>query len=212
MPNAGKQLSDGNPTGTSLGQSTSDKVSLYDVAPVAQRADASQVAITDSTGGTVSDTFAAGVGIYYLPINLPLAGITGTVDVITTFTPGHKFKILAVDFAVTKVVSTAAKAATLNLEIGTTNLTGGVVALTSANCTPLGTIIAGTAVTAANTGSAADTVSVEASSVTAFAEGDGTLFVKIQNMDTADQAAAIADKWNELRTVLLNLGAISGAA
>ena len=37
---AGKQLSDGNPDGTSLGQSTSDKISLYGVPPIAQRASA----------------------------------------------------------------------------------------------------------------------------------------------------------------------------
>lgn len=34
----GKQLSDGNPDGTSLGQSASDKVSVYGVTPVVQAA------------------------------------------------------------------------------------------------------------------------------------------------------------------------------
>lgn len=34
----GKQLSDGNPDGTSLGQSTTDKVSVYGVTPVVQGA------------------------------------------------------------------------------------------------------------------------------------------------------------------------------
>lgn len=33
----GKQLSDGNSDGTSLGQSATDKVSLYGVTPIAQR-------------------------------------------------------------------------------------------------------------------------------------------------------------------------------
>ncbi len=33
----GKQLSDLNPDGTSLGQSATDKISLYGVTPVAQR-------------------------------------------------------------------------------------------------------------------------------------------------------------------------------
>lgn len=33
----GKQLSDGNSDGTSLGQSSTDKVSLYGVTPIAQR-------------------------------------------------------------------------------------------------------------------------------------------------------------------------------
>jgi hypothetical protein len=33
----GKQLSDGNPDGTSLGQSASDVISLYGATPIAQR-------------------------------------------------------------------------------------------------------------------------------------------------------------------------------
>ena len=39
----GKQLSDLNPDGTALGQSASDKVSLYGVTPVIQRAYSSAV-------------------------------------------------------------------------------------------------------------------------------------------------------------------------
>lgn len=180
--------------------------------PATKRADASQVAFTDSTTGTVADTIAAGVGIYYWPIHLNLAGITGNVDVLTTFTPGHKFKIMALDFYATTIASTASKLATLNLEIGTTNLTGGAVALTTSSCGTLGAVTAGSAVTAANTGSASDTVSLEASSVTAFVEGSGTLMIKIQNMDTADAFASIADKFNEVRTVLTRHDIMTGAA
>jgi len=206
-----QQLRDGNDEGTSLGAATTDLISFYGVTPADQPSGTGQAAITDSTTGTAANTAAAGVGVYYLPVNLPLAGITGNVDVITAFTPGHKFKILAVDFFVTKIASTAAKAATLNLEIGTTNLTGGVVALTTANCGTLGAAVAGSAVTAANTGSSSDTVSVEASSVTAFGEGDGTLMIKIQNMDMADAVASILQRTNKFRTDFVELGLIAGA-
>jgi hypothetical protein len=48
-----RQLSDGSPDGQSLGQSTTDKVSLYGVAPVAQRAGAAQAT---SLVGTASST------------------------------------------------------------------------------------------------------------------------------------------------------------
>ena len=113
--------------------------------------------------------------IFNLPVNL--ASITGAGDVLTTWTPGFAGKIISLDFAVTVPVTTAAKAATLNAEIGTTNLTGGTVALTSANCTPLGAIVAGAAITAANSFSATDTVSIEAASVTAFSEGAGVLII-----------------------------------
>lgn len=195
-----------------MGQAVTEKIGFYGTAPVIQRGDASQVAFTDDTTGTVSDTMAAGVGVHTISIPITLAAITGAGDVITTYTPGYKFKLLAVDFRIFEPVTTAAKAATLNLEIGTANVTGGVIALTSANCTPLGVAVAGSAITAANTGSATDAISIEAASVTAFVEGAGVVLIKIQNMDTADAAASVADKLNEYRTALVNLGLVKGAA
>jgi|GEM_PF-906902 len=116
--------------------------------------------------------------IMALPI--VLAQITSAGDVLTNFTPGFAGKIVGLDFAVTVPVTTASKAVTLNAEIGTTNLTGGTVALTSANCTPLGAVVAGAAVTAANVFTASDTISIEAASVTAFAEGEGVLYIKMR--------------------------------
>ena len=158
-------------------------------------------AMTDNSTGTVSDTIAAGVGIYTKTFEIALAGITDA-DILTSFLPGHKFKILAFDFYTTVAVTTAAKASTINLEIGTTNLTGGVISLTSATCTPKGVKVAGTAVTALNTGSATDVISVEASATTAFVEGSGFFAIRIQNMDTADAIAAFADKLNDFRTAV----------
>jgi predicted HD phosphohydrolase len=61
-----KHLSDGNPDGTVLGQSSTDKVGLHGATPVAQRSGADQAAIgaalTHSVGtadGTVDDVGAA---------------------------------------------------------------------------------------------------------------------------------------------------------
>ncbi|MDE2144972.1 MAG: hypothetical protein KGJ01_03345 [Patescibacteria group bacterium] len=51
----GKNTSDG----STLGQSITDLISFYGVTPIAQRTNANQAAITDSTGGTASTTFAA---------------------------------------------------------------------------------------------------------------------------------------------------------
>mgnify|MGYP001602698178 CR=1 FL=1 len=113
-----------------------------------------------------------------LSIPITLANVANG-DVLTTFTPGFAGRIESIAFAVTTAVTTGAKATTLNLEIGTTNLTGGSLALTSANCTPLGAVVAATAVTAANTFTATDTISVEAASTTAFVEGAGVLLVTL---------------------------------
>lgn len=120
---------------------------------------------------------------YVLPFFFNLAEIAANGDLLTNYTIGHRFAIVGVDFQVCKPVTTAAKLASINLEIGTTDLTGGVVALTSALATPAGKQVAGSAVTAANTGTSTDTISIEASGVTAFSEGSGWLMVKVQNLD-----------------------------
>lgn len=127
------------------------------------------------------------VGVQLLAFYMPLAEIAATGDLLTNYIPGYAFKILAVDVRVLKAATTAAKLATLNMEIGTTDLTGGVVALTSANCTPAGVAVAGTAVTAGNVGTATDSFSIEASGVTAFVEGSIQVLVALQNIDTLNE-------------------------
>ena len=51
-----KQLSDGNPGGSGLGQSTADLISLYGVTPVSQRSNAVQALSLMSAGSYVSVT------------------------------------------------------------------------------------------------------------------------------------------------------------
>lgn len=151
-----------------------------------QRAD-----LTDNSGGTVVTTFAAGIGDYVLSIPIPNLATVADGDVITGLVIPHRFKIKQVDAHVINEVTTAAKASTLNLEIGTTDLTGGAVALTSANLATLGAKVAGSSVTANNVGAAGAAISVEASSTTAFSEGGIMLSVHIQNLDVADALAGI---------------------
>lgn len=148
---------------------------------------ASNITVTNSSG----ETWAAGteyvinIDVYDGPARIPicipiaLAGVTAA-DIVTAIRPGIDGYIEHMEFLVTTVVTTAAKAATLNAEIGTTNLTGGTIALTSANCTPLGATVAAAAITANNRITRKDTLSIEAASVTAFAEGAGLLIVYIR--------------------------------
>lgn len=51
---AANQLSNGNSEGTKLGQSTSDKIAFYGGTPVAQRANASQAAVSTTASTTTS--------------------------------------------------------------------------------------------------------------------------------------------------------------
>lgn len=104
-------------------------------------------------------------------------------DIITTYTPGFAGKITKFSALVTDPVTTASDLTTLNLEIGTTDLTGGALALTSANMTPLGAVVDSTAITAANVFSATDTISMEASATTAFAEGEIAVIIKLEPLD-----------------------------
>lgn len=101
-------------------------------------------------------------------------------DVITDIRPNIYGWIEDWSFLVTDPVTTGSKLATLNLEINTTDVTGGALALTSAAATPLGKEIAGAAITGANYITPKDTLSVEATSVTAFVEGEGVLMIKIR--------------------------------
>jgi hypothetical protein len=61
-----KQLSDGNPDGTTLGQSSTDLIAFYGATPIARPAGAAQAAVTDASGGTAAATngIAALTGTY----------------------------------------------------------------------------------------------------------------------------------------------------
>lgn len=157
---------------------------------------------TDNSTGASGDTIAAGVGVSIIPFFVNLVDI-GNADLLTNYTPGYKFKILAVHFAVEKAATTAAKLATITPKISGVSVTGGVLSLTSANCTPQGNVVSGSAVTALNTGSAAATISLTGSGVTAFVEGSGWILLRIQSMDTADAFASISSKMNSLITSVL---------
>lgn len=174
---------------------STDAIAAADVGNLAYMVDDQTVAKTAAVGrkpaGRIVEVASDGVWVATAPVatahppqivSIPvdLASIVGAGDVVTTYTPGFAGRIEKIEFIVTKPATTEAKAATLNAEIGTTNLTGGAVALTSANCTPLGARVAGSAVTAANYFGPTDTISIESASVTAFAEGQGVLLLTIR--------------------------------
>lgn len=91
-------------------------------------------------------------------------------DVLTTWTPGFAGIVKTLDANVIVAATTASKAATINAEIGTDDVTGGL-ALTSANMTPIGAIVS-QALSGGVYFGPSDTISLEASSVTDFVEGE----------------------------------------
>lgn len=150
---------------------------------------ASEITITNLSGytwaaGTKVSLFFdqvddRGGGVVLLTFPLTLASIADG-DVVTNFRPGVDGVIEDVQFVTAVPASTASKLTTLNLEIGTTNLTGGTVALTTAAVNAIGKVVAGAAITGNNTLTRDSTLSVEASSTTAFVEGSGSLIVRIR--------------------------------
>lgn len=193
--------------GLHLGDGDTDRVAARSATPVAMPSATPQASIADSTGGTATtNTAAAGVGVQTVTIPIDLTSLANGNVNPTAYTPGYKFKILSATFAVNKPATTAAKASTLTMKIGSTSITGFSIALTSANCTPTGALVASSSITAANTGTASDTITLVAASTTAFVEGSGELLLKIQNLDTADAHAAEIARINELRRVLVLQG------
>lgn len=161
-------------------------------------------ALTDNSTGTASDTIAAGVGVTTLMFAVDLTTLTTLArELLTDYVLGYAFKILAVDFVVTDEGTGAGATQTINLEINSTNVTGGVINPTLANTATAGALVAGTAVTANNTGSNAATLSIEvAAGGTIFTAGQGIILVKVQNMDSANAIASLSDHINDLITAL----------
>ena len=140
----------------------------------------------------------------------PIVSIIGTagygalaMDVLTNFTVGYRFRLVDFYWVTTIVGAGAGASQTFNLEIGATNVTGGVLNVTLANTAIIGGVVGATAITAANIGSAADTISIEmAAGGTVFTSGSGYFVILIQNMDTADMACILSSKINDLITAL----------
>lgn len=202
-------------SGLHIGTDTTDRVGFHNALPTVQRAGAAEVALTDSTTGTAVTTLAAGVGRATITIkqsSLATGLSTSAIDILTAYTLGYRFKILAFDYVTTTVGTGTSASQSFNLAIGSTAVTGGVVNDTLASTATIGAITAGTAVTAANVGLATDTLSIKmAAGGTVFTAGAGYFVIKIQNMDTADAIAGIIAAHNEIRAALVEKGLIKGA-
>lgn len=102
-------------------------------------------------------------------------------SIAARFTPGHAGHIVKMTASVKTAVTTGSKAATFTPAVATVATTGGAVALTSANCTPVGAKVDGTAITAGAKFGPTDEITIAASSVTAFVEGEVLLHLHLAN-------------------------------
>lgn len=166
---------------------------------------------TDATGRAVPVSAGAVLGkaIYgaaaageLVPVRLQLDGtgegsIVGTTvvtfpfsftgtsrDLVTGYVPGFAGSILSIAVMVTTATTDADADATINAEIGSTNVTGGVVTLADtagggAAATPEGKVISGTAITAANAFDDNDAISIEYVVTSAFSDGAGLIVLTL---------------------------------
>jgi len=147
---------------------------------------AANITITNHSGfswpiGTKVDAyFDVNDGPARIPLHfhLKLAKIANG-DIVTEIRPGIDGTIEYWEAVVSDPATTGSKLSTLNLEIDTTNVTGGDLALTSATMTPLGAVV-GAAPTGANTLTRASKLSIEASATTAFVEGEIEITIYIR--------------------------------
>lgn len=130
-----------------------------------------------------------GSGRFLVPLYVQLAQIVNSTDVLN-YPLTFKGRLMAIGFSVQSKVTTAGKAATLTAKVKsgatTTNMTGGVLSLTSTNCTPEAAVVAGTAITALNKFQSGDSLVLSATAVTAFSEGTGYIMLTLINDDTLD--------------------------
>lgn len=149
--------------------------------PAATSYETNKTALVGSQGDGV--LAPAGYVPWIIPIQLA-SMTTAAADLITGFVPGFRGKIVSAQFFTTTLGTGSGASQVLNFEIGTTDLTGGVLTLTLATTTPLGNRIAATAITANNEFTATDAISLEvAASGTVFTAGNGHIVVMLQNYD-----------------------------
>jgi hypothetical protein len=128
----------------------------------------------------------ANAGVYLLSVPITLASMgTSAADLMTALPMPHRGKVVGTPYFVTAVAGTGTGATqTLNLEIGSTDVTGGTITITLASTSAIGELTTGAAVTAENEFEAGDTLSVEyAASGTVFTAGSGMLYIPIQNTE-----------------------------
>ncbi len=117
-----------------------------------------------------------------VPVAFPVILSTATTgQVIARFTPGKAGKIRTLDASVIQAATTASKAATLSVLISGVAVSGGNCGLTSANCTPLGAAVYGSAAVGSNAFTATQEITITANTVTTFAEGQVLALLYLQS-------------------------------
>lgn len=140
------------------------------------------VALESGASGNIISMLIEKKPLSFVQLAFPVAlAAIPAGDVVTSYPLPGAGRITGFRYVPSVVTTTTGDGMNLNLEIGTTNLTGGVLGLTSANTNTLGVVVDATAITAGNTYAPGALLSIEgATGAGAFAEGSGSLIVDVE--------------------------------
>ena len=112
------------------------------------------------------------------PVTIPVVlAAHSNGSIAARFTPNFDGQIDALTASVVNPATTGSKLATFTPAVATVATTGGALALTSANCTPVGAKVNASAITAGGSFTSGQEITIAASSVTAFIEGEVVLYL-----------------------------------
>lgn len=171
---------------------------LCGVSPAGSTTSLSIAQLIDNSGGTIGGIITPTVGITTLTWHYDLVNLT-TSDDLTDYFLGYAFKILSIDWVTTTPSTGVNHATQIAIDINATPTTGGIISLTSANTATKGSLVLGSAITANNIGTATGAnsiITLRSVEANHFVDGDGTIIVRIQNLDTRDALASIVSKLN----------------
>lgn len=191
-----------------IGDAAADTIGFYGATKIAQPSSAQENAITDNSGGTVSDTIAATAAYQLFGVRLTAASLANSQEY--QFDPGFAGSLMAINARTVEAVTTSAKAATVTGRVNAGALGGGGV-VSLAGVSAIGVQTAGTAITGAKAFTAAQTVGFTVGSVTTFVEGAFVIELQLRNDDLNTAIAKSAQLVNRIRTDLVNLGLIKGS-
>lgn len=142
----------------------------------------------EANGNGTEIVYADGSGgerLYEHPLTSLATGLsTAAIDIMTNYTPGFDGDIIGFKFITTVAGTGASASQVFNLEVNTTNLTGGLLTLTLASQATIGTITSATAITGGAHFGPTDTISIEmAASGTVFTAGAGYFVIEMRATD-----------------------------
>lgn len=159
-------------------------------------------AFTDSSGGTASATIAANAARSILVIPLPTLSALANNQLYQAAVPFGFTATGTPRFRTSVAITTGGKAFTATLQVNGVSATGGVITQSGAQAT--GVSLAGTALTAGNTGTAAQTVGFIISNAgSPPSEGTGFFEVDLINNDVANALASLVAADNGSKAIFL---------